>query len=74
VLADPHRPKLYTEEQYLKTEEEMRALFADIPQAIDNTVVIAQRCNLDGVLQKPQLPLFPTPEGVSLDEYMVQLA
>ena len=37
VLADPHRPKLYTEEQYLKTEEEMRALFADIPQAIDNT-------------------------------------
>ena len=74
VLADPHRPKLYTEEQYLKTEEEMRALFADIPQAIDNTVVIAQRCNLDGVLQKPQLPLFPTPEGVSLDEYMVQLS
>ena len=74
VLADPRRPKPYTEEQYLKTEEEMRALFADIPQAIDNTVVIAQRCNLDGVFQKPQLPLFPTPEGVSLDEYMEQLS
>ena len=74
VLADPHRPRPYTEEQYLKTEEEMRALFADIPQAIDNTVVIAQRCNLDGVFQKPQLPLFPTPEGVSLDEYMSQLS
>ena len=74
VLADPRRPKPYTEEQYLKTEEEMRALFADIPQAIDNTVVIAQRCNLDGVFQKPQLPLFPTPEGVSLDEYMAQLS
>ena len=74
VLADPHRPKLYTEEQYLKTEEEMRALFADMPQAIDNTVVVAQRCNLDGVFQKPQLPLFPTPEGVSLDDYMAQLS
>ncbi len=74
VLADPHRPKLFTEEQYLKTEEEMRELFADIPQAIDNTVVVAQRCNLDGVFQKPQLPLFPTPEGVSLDEYMSQLS
>lgn len=74
VLADPNRPKPFTQEQYLKTEEEMRALFADMPQAVDNTVVIAQRCNLDGVFQKPQLPLFPTPEGVSLDEYMAQLS
>ena len=74
VLADPHRPKSYTEEQYLKTEAEMRELFADMPQAVDNTVVVAQRCNLDGVFQKPQLPLFPTPEGVSLDDYMAQLS
>ncbi len=74
VLADPRRPKDFSPEQYLKTEEEMRELFADIPQAIENTVVIAQRCNLGGVLQKPQLPVFPTPEGMSLDDYMVKLS
>lgn len=74
VLADPRRPKDYSPEQYLKSEEEMRELFADIPQAIENTVVIAQRCNLDGVLQKPQLPVFPTPEGMSLDDYMDKLS
>lgn len=37
-------------------------------------MVIAQRCNLDGVLQKPQLPVFPTPDGMSLDDYMVKLS
>lgn len=74
VLADANRPKPFTPEQYLKTADEMRALFADVPQALANTVVVAERCNLDGVLQKPQLPVFPTPEGMSLDDYMAQLA
>lgn len=74
VLADPRRPKHFTPEQYLKTEAEMRELFADLPQALDNTLVVAQRCNLDGVLQKPQLPIFPTPEGMTLEDYMTQLA
>ena len=74
VLADPKRPREYTPQQYFKTEEEMRELFSDIPQALENTVVIAQRCNLDGVLQKPQLPVFPTPDGMSLDDYMVKLS
>lgn len=74
VLADPKRPREYTPQQYFKTEEEMRELFSDIPQALENTVVIAQRCNLDGVLQNPQLPVFPTPDGMSLDDYMVKLS
>lgn len=74
VLEDPKRPREYTPQQYFKTEEEMRELFSDIPQALENTVVIAQRCNLDGVLQKPQLPVFPTPDGMSLDDYMVKLS
>ena len=60
VLADKSRPKLYSKEQYLKTPEEMISLFADVPSAIANTVEIAKRCNLEGVLSKPQLPLFPT--------------
>lgn len=70
TLQDPRRSRLYTPEQYLKSEEEMCALFADIPAAIQNTVEIAKRCNLDGVLSKPQLPLFPTPDGMSLDDYI----
>ena len=74
VLADTRRPHRYTEQQYLKSAEEMQELFSDLPQALENTLVIAERCNLDGVLQKPQLPLFPTPDGMSLDDYMVKLA
>ncbi len=74
VMADSTRPHDFTEEQYMKTAEEMTELFSDMPQAIANTVVIAERCNLDGVLQSPQLPVFPTPDGMSLDDYMVKLA
>lgn len=66
TLQDPRRVKRYTPEQYLKSEAEMCELFADIPAAIENTVEIAKRCNLDGVLSKPQLPLFPTPTACRL--------
>lgn len=65
TLSDPRREKRYSAEQYLKSEEEMCALFADIPSALANSVEIAKRCNLDGVLSKPQLPHFPTPEGMT---------
>lgn len=74
VMADSTRPHDFTPEQYMKTAREMHELFADMPQALKNTVVIAKRCNLDGVLQKPQLPVFPTPGGMSLDDYMVKLS
>lgn len=74
VMADSTRPHDFTPEQYMKTAREMHQLFADMPQALENSVVIAKRCNLDGVLQKPQLPLFPTPGGMSLDDYMVKLS
>lgn len=74
TLQDPRRTKRFTEEQYLKSEEEMCELFADIPVALTNAVEIAKRCNIDGVLSKPQLPLFPTPDGMSLDDYIDKLA
>ena len=74
VLADKSRPKLYSPDQYFKSPEEMISLFADVPSAIANTVEIAKRCNLEGVLSKPQLPLFPTPDGMSLDDYIDQLS
>lgn len=74
VLSNPRRPKLFTEQQYFLTRAQMAERFADIPSALANTVRIAQSCNLTLELGKPKLPDFPTPPGVTLDDYMVQLA
>lgn len=69
ILANPRRVRRFTREQYFKSSAQMQELFADIPSAIANTVEIAQRCNLTLVLGKPQLPDFPTPNGMPIDEY-----
>ncbi len=74
VLADKRRPKDFTEQQYFKTQDEMAALFADIPEALENSVEIARRCSLTVQLGKNFLPLFPTPDGMSLDDFLVQEA
>ncbi len=74
ILANPRRVKRFTQEQYFKTQAEMTALFADLPAALANSVLIAQRCNLSLALGKPQLPNFPTPEGMSIDEFLVAQA
>ena len=60
VLNDGKRPKRYTEQQYLKTSEQMQQLFADIPEAIINTQEISKRCSLPLELGKPCLPKFPS--------------
>ncbi|MBC7804227.1 MAG: DNA polymerase III subunit alpha [Candidatus Parcubacteria bacterium] len=70
VLGDQRRPKLFTVEQYFKSQDEMAALFADVPQALENAVEIARRCNLEIELGKSRLPAFPTPKGVSLDSFL----
>lgn len=72
VLDDPKRPKNYTPEQYLKTEEEMLELFADLPSAIANTVEIAKRCNASLKLGESFLPNFPIPKGMTVDEFLAQ--
>ncbi|MDR2688574.1 MAG: DNA polymerase III subunit alpha [Azoarcus sp.] len=74
VLADRRRPRGFTPEQYFKRQEEMCALFADIPEALENTVEIARRCSLTVQLGKSFLPLFPTPAGVSLDDHLAREA
>ncbi|SAI58293.1 DNA polymerase III subunit alpha [Bordetella ansorpii] len=74
VLANPRRVKRFSPEQYLQSSEEMARRFADVPSALANTVEIARRCNLTLTLGKPRLPNFPTPDGVSLDDYLVQLS
>ncbi|MCK5869359.1 DNA polymerase III subunit alpha [Methylococcaceae bacterium CS1] len=71
VIDDSRRPKDYTEQQFLRSTEEMQALFADIPEALANTVEIAKRCNIKLTLGKNFLPDFPVPEGMSLDEFFI---
>ena len=74
ILANPRRAKRFNEQQYFKTQAEMADLFADMPAALQNTIEIAKRCNLTLELGKPKLPLFPTPGGMSLDDFLVQQA
>ncbi|UQB43044.1 DNA polymerase III subunit alpha [Thiomicrospira microaerophila] len=69
VLDDPNRPKNYSEQQYLRSTEEMNVLFADIPEAIENTLHIARRCNLTLELGTYYLPNFPIPEGMTMDQF-----
>jgi len=70
TLANPKRQRLFTEEQYLKSSQEMAELFHDLPVALENTLAIAQRCNFIMNLGTPQLPNFPTPHGESLEDYL----
>ena len=72
ILADPRRPKSYGEEQYLKSPEEMAALFEDLPEALENTVEIARRCSLVVALGGSHLPEFPIPEGHDLDAWFTE--
>ena len=73
TLDDPKRPKRYTEQQYFRSEEEMCQLFADIPSALENTVLIAQRCNVTLRLGEYFLPKFPTGD-LSTEDYLVMKA
>jgi DNA polymerase-3 subunit alpha len=70
TLADVDRPRNYSEQQYFKSGEEMAALFEDIPEAIENTIEIARRCNLDLRLGESFLPAFPVPDGQTTDEFL----
>jgi len=70
ILGDQRRPKRFTPEQYFKRQEEMARLFADIPHALENSIEIARRCNLAIELGRSRLPAFPTPAGVTIDDYL----
>ncbi len=71
LLGNPRRSKKFNDEQYFLTQAEMEKRFADLPAAITNSVEIAKRCNLSLVLGQPRLPDFPTPPGITLDEYLM---
>lgn len=74
TLEDPRRERRYSEQQYLRSPEEMCELFEDIPEAIVNSVEIAKRCTLELELDSPQLPDYPVPEGLSTEEFFRELA
>ena len=69
ILGNQRRIRKFTREQYFKSSAQMLELFADIPSAVANTLEIAKRCNVSLVLGKPQLPDYPTPNGMAIDEY-----
>lgn len=73
-LADPKRLKRYSPEQYLRSSDEMCALFADLPQAIQNTHEIAKRCTVNLPLGDVYLPTFPVPEHFSEKTYLTHLS
>ena len=72
TLADPRRIKRFSADQHFKTQAQMQALFADVPSALANTVLIAQRCNLRLTLGEARLPNFPIPAGITLEDYFRQ--
>ncbi|MGR9045854.1 MAG: DNA polymerase III subunit alpha [Gammaproteobacteria bacterium] len=72
VLDDSRRPRDYTPQQYLRSTEEMLELFADIPEALENTVEIAKRCNLELTLGENYLPDFPVPKGMTIGDYLIE--
>lgn len=73
TLDDPRREHRYSDQQYLRTSEEMVELFSDIPEAIENTVEIAKRCNLDVQLGKYVLPEYPIPTGLTENEFFEKI-
>jgi DNA polymerase-3 subunit alpha len=74
ALDDPRRARLFTDQQYLRSREEMQALFSDIPEALANTVEIARRCNLALELGKPYLPDYPVPDDLTMDAFFRKLS
>jgi len=74
VLGDQRRPRTFTPKSCFLSQAEMAQLFADLPEALANSVEIARRCNLSLELGRSRLPKFPTPGGVSLEAYLAQMA
>ena len=73
TLDDPDRMRLQTDQFYFKSSEEMKALFKDAPEAISNTIKIAERCNLELDFKKTFLPHYAVPEGMTREKYLKDL-
>jgi len=74
TVKDVNRMRFSSETFYVKSPEEMKKSFAHVPEAISNTIAIAERCNLEFEFGKYHLPHFPVPEGQTRESYMAALA
>ncbi len=72
-FSDPKRMRFGSDQFYLKSEEEMRELFADVPEALDNTMVIAAKCDFRFKFGEYHIPVFQVPEGYSENSYFEYL-
>jgi len=70
LLADASRPRRYSEQQYLRSPEDMARVFAELPEALENSVEIARRLNLEIRLGKPSLPAYPVPAGKTTADHL----
>jgi len=73
-MSDPNRWRFSTEEFYLKSADEMRAVFKDLPEAYRNTLAVAERCDLELAFGQFHLPKYDVPAGHTLDSYLERLA
>src|SRR5512140_718341 len=73
LLSDPDRMRMTDDSYYLRTPQEMNRLFAEVPEALSNTLLIAERCNVDLGFKGYHLPDFPVPDGREADSYLREL-
>lgn len=74
VLSDPRRLRFPTDQFYLRSTEEMEAIFKEVPEALSNTLDLAERVDLELELGRYQMPSFEAPEGKGLEDYLKELA
>lgn len=73
LLSDPRRMRMSADTYYLRSPQEMAELFSETPDALSNTLLIAERCNLDLGFKGYHLPQFDVPDGKTADHYLRQL-
>ena len=73
LLSDENRMRMTDDSYYLRTPQEMNTLFAEVPEALSNTLLIAERCNVDLGFKGYHLPDFPVPEGFTAETYLKHL-
>ena len=70
LLSDPDRMRMTDSSYYLRSPQEMARLFAEVPESLSNTLLIAERCNLNLDVKEYRLPLFEVPEGQTAETYL----
>ncbi|QPJ62877.1 MAG: DNA polymerase III subunit alpha [Candidatus Nitronauta litoralis] len=74
TMDDQYRMRYPSDEYYFKSPEEMKEVFKDVPEAIENTIKIAERCNVEIETGIDNLPEYPVPEGYTLHTYLIEIS